>query len=90
MAKRKAGPSRSRGGVGKASGASRRAPPGGAAGTPAPRTGGGPPRRPSGARNAAAAKQAATELVAEAFPFNAAKPSEYAEAAAAPQPGQSV
>jgi catalase len=33
---------------------------------------------------------AATELVAEAFPFNAAKPSEYGKAALAPQPGQSV
>jgi catalase len=33
---------------------------------------------------------AAAELVAEAFPFNAAKPSEYSEASASPQPGQHV
>ena len=49
------------------------------------------PSRPSGAiRDAAAAKAAATELVAEAFPFNAAKPSEFEKAALTPQPGQNV
>ena len=49
------------------------------------------PSRPSGAiRDAAAAKAAATELVAEAFPFNAAKPSEFEKAALKPQPGQNV
>ena len=49
------------------------------------------PSRPSGAiRDAAAAKAAATELVAEAFPFNAAKPSEFEKAAPTPQPGQNV
>jgi catalase len=50
----------------------------------------GPSRRSSGARDAAAAKQAATELVAEAFPYNAAKPSEYGKAADTPQAGQNV
>ena len=41
------------------------------------------PSRPSGAiRDAAAAKAAATELVAEAFPFNAAKPSEFEQGGA--------
>ena len=48
----------------------------------------GPSRRSSAARDAAAAKLEATEIVAEAFPFNAAKPSEFgeggAEAAAGP------
>jgi catalase len=86
MAKRKAGPSRPK----KASGSSRRAAAEGAAATSARSTVSGPSRRPSGARDAAAAKQAATELVAEAFPFNAAKPSEYAAAADRPQPGQNV
>jgi len=50
----------------------------------------GPSRRSSVVRDAASAKMAATELVAEAFPFNAAKPSEYGKAALAPQAGQSV
>ncbi len=49
------------------------------------------PSRPSKViRDAAAAKAAATELVAEAFPFNAAKPSEFEKAALKPQPGQNV
>jgi catalase len=50
----------------------------------------GPSRRSAGTRDAAAAKMAATELVAEAFPFNAAKPSEFGKAALTPQPGQNV
>jgi catalase len=50
----------------------------------------GPSRRLAGTRDAAAAKMAATELVAEAFPFNAAKPSEFGKAALTPQPGQNV
>jgi catalase len=50
----------------------------------------GPSRRSSVVRDAASAKMAATEMVAEAFPFNAAKPSEYGKAALAPQPGQNV
>src|SRR6185295_763044 len=50
----------------------------------------GPSRRSSVVRDVASAKMAATELVAEAFPFNAAKPSEYGKAALAPQAGQSV
>ena len=57
-----------------------------AAETSARSTVSGPSRRSSGARDAAAAKQAATELVAEAFPFNAAKPTEYGSASAKPQP----
>ena len=35
-------------------------------------------------------QRAATEIVAEAFPFNAAKPSEYGKASAEPQMGQNV
>ena len=35
-------------------------------------------------------KAAATELVAEAFPFNAAKPTEFEKAASTPQMGQNV
>jgi catalase len=50
----------------------------------------GPSRHSRGGRDPAAAKLEATEIVAEAFPFNAAKPSEYSEASARPQPGQSV
>jgi catalase len=50
----------------------------------------GPSRRSRGARDLAAAKLEAAEIVAEAFPFNAAKPSEYSEASAQPQAGQSV
>src|SRR6478752_9906521 len=50
----------------------------------------GPSRRSSVVRDAASAKMEATEMVAEAFPFNAAKPSEYGKAALAPQPGQNV
>jgi len=50
----------------------------------------GPSRRSSVVRDAASAKMAATEMVAEAFTFNAAKPSEYGKAALAPQPGQNV
>jgi catalase len=50
----------------------------------------GPARRSRAGRDLAAAKLEATEIVAEAFPFNAAKPSEYGEASAEPQAGQSV
>jgi len=50
----------------------------------------GPSRRSPAARDAATAKMAATELVAEAFPYNAAKPSEYSKASRTPQPGQNV
>src|SRR6185503_12213061 len=50
----------------------------------------GPARRAAGASDAATAKLQATELVAEAFPFNAAKPSEFGKAALKPQPGQNV
>jgi catalase len=50
----------------------------------------GPSRRSSVARDASSAKMAATELLAEAFPFNAAKPSEYGKAALTPRPGQTV
>ncbi len=48
----------------------------------------GPARRARRGDDAAAAKQAATELLAEAFPFNAAKPSEFGKASAAPTQGQ--
>ncbi len=55
-------------------------------------------RRSADPRNAARAppsdeaemQRAATEIVAEAFPFNAAKPSEYGKASAEPQMGQNV
>jgi catalase len=50
----------------------------------------GPSRRSAGGRDRAAAKLEATEIVAEAFPFNLAKPSEYGKASAEPQAGQSV
>jgi catalase len=50
----------------------------------------GPSRRSGAGRDPAAAKLEATEIVAEAFPFNAAKASEYSKAAAKPQAGQSV
>jgi catalase len=50
----------------------------------------GPSRRSAATRDAAAAKLEATEIVAEAFPFNAAKASEYGKASAKPQAGQSV
>src|SRR4051794_565769 len=50
----------------------------------------GPSRTSSVVRDAASAKMTATEMVAEAFPFNAAKPSEYGKAAQTPQRGQSV
>jgi len=47
----------------------------------------GPSRRAAtAARDAATAKLAVTEIVAEAFPFNAAKPSEFEKAALTPQP----
>jgi catalase len=62
----------------------------GVAKTSARSTVSGPSRRASGASDAAALKLQTTELVAEAFPFNAAKPSEYGKAARAPQPGQNV
>lgn len=90
MAKRRSGRSGATGtGRGKAPArGSRRAT--AAAETSARSTVSGPSRRPSGTHDAPAAKQAVTELVAEAFPFNAAKPSEYADAAANPQPGQNV
>jgi catalase len=50
----------------------------------------GPARRSRAGRDLAAAKLEATEAVAEAFPFNAAKPSEYGEASAEPAAGQHV
>src|SRR5687768_3469768 len=50
----------------------------------------GPARRTGATRDAVAGKLEATEIVAEAFPFNAAKPSEYGKAASKPQPGQYV
>src|SRR5688572_24515580 len=50
----------------------------------------GPSRRSGATRDAAAAKLESVEIVAEAFPFNAAKPSEYGKASAKPQAGQSV
>src|SRR6187399_104071 len=63
----------------------------GAANTSARSTTSGPSRRPAATiGNAAAAKMAATEELAEAFPFNAAKPTEFGKASAAPRKGQSV
>ncbi len=50
----------------------------------------GPARRSGDTRDAVAGKLEATEIVAEAFPFNAAKPSEYGKAASKPQAGQYV
>jgi catalase len=80
------------GGTGARRGTQRKpaAPAAGAAQTSARSTASGPARRAGGKSDPAAAKQAATELVAEAFPFNAAKPSEFGKAALAPQPGQNV
>jgi catalase len=51
---------------------------------------GGPSRRARSSGDAAAAKLAATEMLAEAFSFNAAKPSEYGKASATPRPGQNA
>src|SRR5688500_15928388 len=50
----------------------------------------GPSRRSGATRDAASAKLEAVEIVAEAFPFNAAKPSEYGKASSNPQAGHSV
>jgi catalase len=50
----------------------------------------GPSRRARIGNDAAAAKLAATEMLVEAFPFNAGKPSEYGKASAAPPPGQNT
>jgi len=63
----------------------------GVANTSARSTTSGPSRRRAATiGNAAAAKMAATEELAEAFPFNAAKPTEFGKASAAPRKGQSV
>jgi catalase len=50
----------------------------------------GPSRRARSSGDAAATKLTATEMLVEAFPFNAAKPSEYGKASATPQPGQNA
>jgi catalase len=50
----------------------------------------GTARRARSGGDPAAAKLAATELLAEAFPFNAAKPSEFGKASAAPKAGQTA
>jgi catalase len=94
MATRKTGASRKSGGKSGRSGRSAAGfgIPTGEAKSSARSTASGPARRPAAAdvTDAATAKLVGTDALAATFPFNAAKPSEYGEAARTPSRGQSA